>query len=639
MITNLKIENFRDVHNVEYDRFGLINEFTGSNGTGKTTIIDCILWLLCDETIIFKNDNDKNVNTFQPNEIIECELTINDNVIKRKYGYKLNDDETITNINAFYINDRRVNTKKEYLSSIYNFTKFNVNALNKINNLKLNILKLLINPTDLLEGLEESKFRTMIEKLLNVDTTSILIETAEFAPLKDLFDKHGNDVNKVRDFLNQKISSSEKELLSHNANINLYKDYKYDPNYHQSLIDELEELKKTNYEESNEVDNLIKEKEQVFYDLQESIKNDNKKSRNPDLELLTNKGKELKEEVNALTQKVYQLTNFKLHQLENNEIRLKTVIDTAKRNLERTNRRELNETKCPNCGYVLSTENKEKFEKAKQNDLIQYTNDLTNAENELKLNETNIRVSKKEIENVKEELALKQKELENARVEYQKLLELEKNKTQLSSEKTNELETRYKELEIKIRDLSRAETEKRLDFNTNKLQKQSELNSKLLEVEKLKKYVETYNFFTNAKKECLYKKQQYETKLILIKKFANSEVELLNNYTKEIFGNEIEFIMLEQAKTTNTLKKVCYPKYKGKDYDSWNTAQRLLLAIKVVEAFKNYLGGVDLPIIFDVADNIGNTIIDEIYETSKSQMFFTTVKREDDHLRELIIRK
>ena len=236
-------------------------------------------------------------------------------------------------------------------------------------------------------------------------------------------------------------------------------------------------------------------------------------------------------------------------------------------------------------------------------------------------------------------MALKQKELENARVEYQKLLELEKSKTQLSSEKTNELEKRYKELEIKIRDLSRAETEKRLDFNTKKLQNQSELNSKLLEVEKLKKYVETYNFFTNAKKECLYKKQQYETKLILIKKFANSEVELLNNYTKEIFGNEIEFIMLEQAKTTNTLKKVCYPKYKGKDYDSWNTAQRLLLAIKVVESFKNYLGGVDLPIIFDVADNIGNTIIDEIYETSKSQMFFTTVKREDNHLRELIIRK
>ena len=457
--------------------------------------------------------------------------------------------------------------------------------------------------------------------------------------LKNLFDKHCNDVNKVKDFLNQKVSSCEKELLTYNANISIYKDYKYDLEEHNKLLHELEELKETSYEENKEINELIKEKDQVFNDLQESIKQDSKVSTNLDLALLTNKGKELREEVNALTQKIYQTTNFKLHQLENNGIRLNSVITATKRNIEKVNNRELNVSKCPNCGYVLSTENKEKFERTKQNDLEQYTKDLRIAEDDLKANESNIELAKNEIQELNSELAKKEKELTNARVEYQRLLEIEKNKTQLSSQRTEDLQNRFKELEVKIRDLSREETEKRLIFNTKKLERQSELNSQIVVLERNKNGVEAYNNFLNGKKQSLLKKQQYETQLILVKKFATSEIELLNNYTKDIFGEEIEFIMLEQAKTTDTLKKVCYPKYKGKDYDSWNTAQRLLLAIKVVESFKNYLGGVDLPIIFDVADNIGNTIIDEIHTTSKSQMFFTTVKREDNHSRELIIRK
>ena len=642
MITNLKIVNFRDVHNVEYDRLGLINEITGSNGVGKTTILDCILWLLCDETLIFKTNNDKNINRLNPNEIIDCELTINDNVIRRKYGNQLNDDNTITPINAYYVNDRRVKTKNEYISSIYNFVCFKPHAINIISPLKLNILRLLINPTELLEGLEEKKFRTLIEKFLNIDTTSILLEDEKYQSLRELFERQGNDINNVKDFLNQKIDRIDKEIVGINAQINLYKDFKYDEEKHSLLLKELEELKNQKFEDNKEIEVLLKRKEQVFNELNNSIIEDNKKEENIDLKLLENKGKELKSEVLRLEKVIETLTDVEIYNLKRDNERLETVIKNNKEKIERIKKKELKETRCPNCNFLINKEHKENFELEKEQEIKLCEKEISTFEFNLKTNNNILELKFHHLEELKKELDTKNVILDETRTKYRDIVEEEKKKelnSNKTSEKTINLKKEFEDLEVKIRELSRENTENRLLFNTSLLEKQSELNTQILDIERIKSGVTVYNTCISRKKEILMDKQDFETKQILLKQFVDDEINLLNSYTKEIFGDEIEFVMLEKAKTSDSTHKVCYPKYNGKDYDSWNTATRLLLAIKIVEAFKKYLGGVDLPIIFDVADNIGNSIIEEIYNTTKSQMFFTTVKREDDQPRELIIRK
>ena len=98
MIEKLEIKNFKGVENVKLDKFGIVNSIYGKNNSGKSTILDCMMWLLCDCTLTYgeTNNNDVYLNLNKPNELIEASLVVNGNKLERVYGHRLNEDNTMS---------------------------------------------------------------------------------------------------------------------------------------------------------------------------------------------------------------------------------------------------------------------------------------------------------------------------------------------------------------------------------------------------------------------------------------------------------------------------------------------------------------------------------------------------------------
>ena len=61
-IENLKIESFRGLKDLEFNFKDGLNLFSGSNGIGKSTVIDAIMWVLCDETLVYGKQSADNRN-------------------------------------------------------------------------------------------------------------------------------------------------------------------------------------------------------------------------------------------------------------------------------------------------------------------------------------------------------------------------------------------------------------------------------------------------------------------------------------------------------------------------------------------------------------------------------------------------
>lgn len=639
MITNLKITNFRDVHEVEYDKFGLINEFNGSNGVGKTTIIDAILWLLTDETIVFKKNKDKNVNRNNPYEICEVELTFNDNTFKRKYGYQLNEDESITSIDYYYYNDRRVKSKTEYLKMLYVNANISDNTIAKVSKVKaFNLLKFLIVPNEALEGVDEKTLRSLFDNLLGIDSTSMLLETEDFFLLKDLFRKQGNDLNNVKELLNQKVSSVDKELLQLNAKIQTLKDVVYDEKAHNEAKEEMEKLRKTTnpYSTNAKLEKLLKEKNEVFEQLQLSIKEDSAVISNKELDELEKRGKETSKYLEALKQDLQKLNFNKSTYLKDRD-RYANILKAIENDIEAHKKDKFVEIKCPNCGFAINEEQRAKYEYEKEQKIKKYEIEHADYSEKNNKNESSIKIVEFEIEELESKIVKYENDVDNLRSQYSELRK--KLAVENDSKKTLELKERYKNIELEIDNERKSLIIEREKFSNELAVNLDQARQKIVIHENARVQQLALNDFKAKKKQLIDSKQENEYLLTLIKQFIKAEIELLKEHTKEIFGDEIDFILVENTKTTDSYKKVCYPVYKGKDYDSWNTANRLELAILVIDKLKKYMGDINLPIIFDIADNIGNSIIERISEISKSQIFYTTICREDNQPRKLIIRK
>ena len=104
MITKLEIINFKGVENAVYDELGLVNSIYGKNAAGKTSILDCILWLISGATLTYGDSNkvdDKCINTKKQNKIINAKITIDDETFERKFGHIISkeDDSKLTDVN------------------------------------------------------------------------------------------------------------------------------------------------------------------------------------------------------------------------------------------------------------------------------------------------------------------------------------------------------------------------------------------------------------------------------------------------------------------------------------------------------------------------------------------------------------
>ena len=199
---------------------------------------------------------------------------------------------------------------------------------------------------------------------------------------------------------------------------------------------------------------------------------------------------------------------------------------------------------------------------------------------------------------------------------------------------------KYNNLSKDLANLTNEDNEKKEKFINEKQNKVDELSNQLLELSKEKDKQQRYLLSQNEKNKCLEEKMNYELKLSLLKEYKNDELTLIKNATNKIFGDEFQFEMLVKNKLNDNYKKVCYASIDGLEHNKSNTAKYLKLSIILLEKLKKYIGDCDIPIIFDISDNIGKTARNEIFNSIQySQVFYTRIADEDNVSRELKIIK
>ena len=617
-IKKIKIDKFRKIENVEIDKFGIVNELFGSNGCGKTSFISFITWIIYGETLDFGTNDEMNIDTFNPNEYISGEITFdNDYKLARTYG--IDDNGNIKN--DFFCNDRKCKSQKEYYEYVNEI--FGITGSIKIKG--LNLIRALSDPYYLTS--KPNEFRELISRLINIDTYSILFEDEKYQLIKADYDKQKKDFDTCKDYYNSKINEIDNDVKKIKSIINDYKSslVKIDNIDIDKIKIDRDNLEKELSSVISEINNEIIGKQKELFSLQDKIKgsqlNDKKNNElNTQLSLL-------KSEYNDLVDKLQNIS------LENGkkEIELKNLNSSLKeyeKYLSELKSMTFTEIHCPNCNTLINENDYKKF----------------NVDKVKKINETNLEIekTKKKIKEIKIiETTDLEKQIETKVEEIKsinsKILEVDNYK----SEETIKLEQERDSINDEVMYLV-SNKEKNIEEKTSAIK------------EKLKQIEDEIAFFNNnnttlekikdynvSLENALKQKSIFTNKLTMLKAFKNDEILLLKNNTSKIFGEVFDFEMLVKNKSNDNYKKVCYASIEGLEQTKQNTANYLYYSIVMLEKIKQYINpNCDIPIIFDIADNLGEKATKNITDVIKnSQIFYTRIEWKDNVERQLKIIK
>lgn len=605
-ITKVNIKKFRQLENVVEENIGLINELYGSNGSGKTSFISFITWLLYGETLDYGKNDDMNIDTFKPYELISGEIELEDGTtLARDFGYNESGKKT----QDFFVNGRKVKKQDEYFNKVYEC--FGLESLSNLKIKNFNLLKAMSDPYYLPNN--EAQFRELINVLLNFEPYEVLFEQEKYKDIQNDYYYQGYNYDNCKDFYNQKLKKIESDLLIANNIINECKGVTFDENKYRELKEELNKVISAKVETMQELVVATQKLNDLQLQIIESRKNDyvNPKLSDEEIEL-----KDLKSKYNLLCDEY----NNKHRENSFAQMRIKTVKEekeTLLADLERVRTSTFKEVKCPNCDCLVNEEDYKAFNKNK----VETTKNIKERINELDGFLT---------ECVIVDLEHYEKDLETLLSKINALKEIINSKTiNNTSEQTKALETEYNELYEQVLTLREQDLKRQQEITQENHNKRLEIEQKISTLEFNKMKLDNLEVYKNEKQRLLDEKSVYELKLSLLNEFKIDEINLIKSKTTEIFGNDFEFEMLVKNKSNDNYKKVCYASIDGLEHNKSNTAKYLTLSIMLLEKLKAYIGGCTIPIVFDIADNIGKQARETIFKLiNNSQIFYTRIADE-----------
>lgn len=633
MITKISITKFRKLENVVEDKIGLVNELYGSNGCGKTSFINFINWVLIGETQDFGKNDDSNLDDTNYYENIGGEIIVkstNDKeyTFARNYGY---DEDTNKKSNDYFVNGRKVKNQKEYFASIEECFNLNLN----IKPIKdFNLYKAFTDVYYL--GENETQFRELITQLLGIDTNEILLATDykdnKYDSIRNDYSDNSSDYDKTKSFYTQKIKETDGNIEFVKNQIEEDKKFKFNEKEYNDITNQIKELKDNySYKSNVELSTKAQLKDKLLNDLQNSkladIQNNNKECKE-EIEL-----KELKKTYNDKV----DLYNSEIQRQKGvvssiNLVKLK--INSYNKDLQDVQSKKFEEIVCPKCNTIINENGVKEFNKNKASKIKQINDklDIANKELETYQNDKGICTNElsEELDEMKETIKTKELALQDI---------LKERMNNLSSEETKRLEAEYNTLNKEIEDIIASDNVNKEKYDNEYKEKLSQLNAKYNELVDNKSHYDRLQKNIENKKVLLENKSTYTLRKSLLEEFKQEEIGIIKNETSKIFGNDFDFVMTMKNKSNDSYKKCCTPIVNGISYQKSNTALELMLGIKMVESIKTYIKGCNLPIIFDIADNIGKTARNEIFNSVSSQIFYTRIDDEDNVERELRIIK
>lgn len=631
-IKELEIKSFRALKNVKYDNIGLVNKIYGKNGSGKTTTIEAINWVLSGETLDYGGTDELNINDLNPNEILDVKLTLSQGqTLQRKYGNKIQDNGNETLINYFYVNDVKCKNQKDYFDCVCK--AFNLNYKTQQ---KLNLISCFINPYKFSLGVDSKILRKFIEELLNINIDKIVFDTGKFSKIIIDYNMQFGNFNNLIESYNKGIKNINANIDNANAVIG-NNDVDFDENELENLKVEKRVLQQ-NYKpfdnpKLHELSNLyIEKKKELAQSQSDDILNNTCQEEKDIAKELVG----LKNEYNSNVDKynsAIATSNF-----------LNTKLETTKNSLELTENL-LKETKessfetiiCPHCNGIVNENGLNDFNEKKANKIkeINATIEAKKTEIENLTKEKNANDLK--VDDLIDLLSAEQKQLSKLKSDLEKI---KKDPNRINkSQKTIDLEKIVETTEIDLAKLKEQYEMDKANYNNDYNNKLNEIETKInaLLISKEKK-----SFITKAideKRKLLKEKEELENKIVIAKEFKKVKIQETKKQLSKIFGDDLDFEFIKEYKTSDNFKEVCYATLKGIKYSSMNTANKLKIGILIIKKLKEYIGGCDLPIVFDISDNLGNEALNNIISNANTQLFFTSVDKEDKEERSLCIVK
>lgn len=573
ILKNLNIVKFRSLENKKFnfEKNNSIYVFDAKNGVGKTTILDTILWILADETLVYGADNTKNLDVNKPDDELCVEATFlkDDNetelVLKRCYKPSYTKGgEFSSYANDFYINGAKYQVK-EYKARINQEIGLKEDVATK----GFNTMRAIID-FDYLGNLDYKITREKIEKILNISSDTELLKDEKFKPIVDDLKAQLFDIAKIKTRINKEIKDSKAYIDMQQPLLDqMEKSIKpFDEKAYNDLIAELEALEKTEYKPSQEYLDFIAKQKELDTSIKALLENYNNNKYN--YELLFNQNTNINNQINQK----------------------KELIENIKKQF---NALKSTEQKCPACGHSL--------------------NGAVLKEQLLKL-KADYEQAGKELLELKEQ-AISLEELEVA----EKCMVESKKEYDSAQKELTTMNNSCSEMLLK-------ENNNNLQFNQLKFEKMADIKNQMAimktnadtsAIEPLKKKID----------DVLKLISTDELKLLLLDDFKKLKIEYLEKKVESVFPG-IKFVLIEES-NTGTITQTCKATYNNVDYLGLNVARQILLGFEIIEDLRKALGITEtLPLVFDKLHDLDNANILKLKDITKSQIFTTRSGKTDD---------
>lgn len=572
-LKKIDIVKFRNLSNIHFEipegKKAIV--FSGLNGIGKTTIIDSIMWLLCDETLVYGKENSDNLDKNNRKDTIEVScLFVKDNgdelELKRKlYPKYTKTGEFSTYANEFYINGADYASKK-YFARLLN-DELGVRLENDPDVTGFNTLRSIID-YNYISSIKYQTAREKIEKILKIAKDEVIANDTRFSLIKDELKAQLYDVAKVKTKLNKKKTIADENVKRLNNEYSLLKSA-YQPVDEEKLRElkaKKEAIEKTEYTHTAEYQSIMAKMEEfnkLVIEAQTSM-NNSKKS----YDSLVN-------EINTTN------SNIKHYNTEMDTLR-ETFIT-----IKNSSR------KCPNCNYEL--------DKDSINKRLKEIN-----EKGTKLGDT-VKKLQAKLETL--DIATATKEFEEAKTKYEDLFR------------------QQQEFNAKLQNIINQENNENRIFYTQKMNSINELQGQITALESasnVKGLEAKENELKIAKEELA----TVERQLVILEEYFQFKNDAINQRINEVFPN-LDF-RLTTVSDTGAVTNTCQVFLKNVDYGGVNTGNKILLGFEIINSLRKAFGVTEtLPIVFDELANLDKANFQKATALSDSQVITTLVGQSD----------
>ena len=683
-IIKLEAKNFRCIKHITVDLNKGTNIITGANNIGKSTLLNCVSWLITDTLLTDKwgvgeHDLDSIVpKDFKKGEHTEVTVTFEDGSTFTKL--------LKTNPKGGHYTECQVNGAAGYNISSFNellFSKFGFTP--KLKSSKdVSELRVFTDPLYPLQKLDPKALRQLLVDLgCSVTNEEVFAAYPKFQVLQPHESKYFGDYTKMR----QNLKAERLELIDQLKALELtlaeYQDVtEYEPSTRESLeakkddlVVKIRNLRKGDSTLTSELE-LELQKAQSEFDLaltQAKAKKDQELAllkqelKNAQVEANEGKNKRLNELNEKLISKITNKNSISTTigaYLSTREEKRKQVLDIKQR-IENYQSRIENNSKvyeeiskrefkgyvtCPDCGKIFAADEGALvvFNKQKQEDLERIKNENSKLEIEIvelqksfEVNATLGRNAKASQEEAEHKLEALEEEISNINNEI-----LSASSQAVDLTKVNEIQNKIDELnstEIKVDDSKVTEIQNKID---NLVIDQAQVNQ--AEIEKLEaelepikesieaEYMKQSKYASKLEFEAKYKKvttkfNDTESLLEIVKEFITTKISLINKKAKELTG--IDFVMIEANTSNDNVKEVCYATVDGVEFSNVNTSQKLAFGIQFIHKIKDILGSNDLPIFADRLEGFDDK--DKIRNLTTEQLICTVVG--DKEQKEIVV--